>query len=193
MPTPEEVNTIHDTLDAGTREIDVILTALLLDKASDAKDAAFRATLALGQCKDALRLLGAGTPAATIPAAVAPSVERERRWIEHATDLRAKGLENMVTVAAVALTLSVTFREAVGTSTASVPWLLKASWVTFAVCIVSVIADRLVSSRRFTFHAVMGSVPSKPEKWMLASLYLLSLVAFALGIVALAAFGWANL
>jgi K+-sensing histidine kinase KdpD len=195
MPTPEKVDKIHDILDAGARELGEILTALTMGKVPEAKGAVFRATRALGDCKEALRVLGTATPAQTSTSTDAPSDERQRRWIEHDSELRAKGQEFMVTAAAmaVALALSVTFREALASSQLSVPLLIKVTWLAFALCVVCAIAERFMSSMRFTIHAVGPSMPSKVERWWLGRLHLLALFACALGIVALVAFGWVNL
>ena len=72
------------------------------------------------------------------------------------SELRAKGREFMVTAAAmaVALALSVTFREALASSQLSVPLLIKVTWLAFALCVVCAIAERFMSSMRFTIHAV---------------------------------------
>jgi hypothetical protein len=58
VPSPDQVNRIHEALDEGTRELEEILDALRLGKGSEAKEAVFRATRALGDCKEALRGVG---------------------------------------------------------------------------------------------------------------------------------------
>jgi hypothetical protein len=121
------------------------------------------------------------------------SSDRRNRLLEHASEMRSKAQETMATVASAALALSVAFRGPLTDSAPDGVWLLRLSWIGLTVCVISVIAERVVSAMRMTVHAVGETFPSKTEKWWMGAPYVLSMIAFLVGIVALAAFGWVSL
>lgn len=195
MPTREEVDAIHEALDGAGLALEDLITARVTGNEAMAKDAIDRVSRGLGDCKEALRVVHVG--GLTMGQATIDGDERVEsgrlRMIEYAAESRSKAQEHMVAVAAGALAITVTFREVVVQSAPQATWLLKASWVALAACVVCIIAERLATSMRITVHAFGGTAPAKPEAWMLAVPHLLSLIGFGVGFVALVALGWLNL
>ncbi len=193
VPTQPEIDEIHATLNRATLALDGLVEARVTGNEAAAQGAIDRMSTELGGCKYALRVVHPDEPEAKDAKVAGEAVDPMLRMVEHAAEMRAKAMESLVTVASGALALSVTFRSALVRSAPDAVWLLKLSWIAFALCVVFVLAERFVTSTRMVAHAVAETFPSTCEKWTLAVLFFVSLLTFAIGIGALAAFGWVNL
>ncbi len=194
MPTREQIDAIHDALDRGTQMLERVVFEVSQGDAAKTKETVFEAVRHLGDCKEALRALHA-RPAATqaVEGTTVEQADRRSQMLRYAAGVRSKAQEHLVTVAAGSLALTVTLRDVAVPASVRATWLLRVSWIAFTLCVVSAIAERLVTSMRMTVHGVGGTVPNKREKVMLAILHGLSLLGFAAGILALVIYGWVNL
>lgn len=117
----------------------------------------------------------------------------QQKLFDYASKLRQQGQEHIVTVAAGALTISVTFRTALLQGAPKLLWALKGAWMALTLCVLAVVFEKLVNSRFMTETAASMRPPGVTKKWIMAALYLTSIVGFAVGVLGLASFGLANL